>query len=85
VRRIEKDRIEFQMLNSHVITAVVIFSIIFEIILPTISIRYTSDYLDILCYLLGGIIFTVFENQKNGIDTNSIFYNCKVAQSKLTK
>lgn len=42
---------------SHIIFSVVFFSVIFEIILPTISPRYTADYLDLLCYLIGSIIF----------------------------
>lgn len=37
--------------------AVVYFTIVFEFIMPNVSNNYTQDYLDILFYSLGGMIF----------------------------
>lgn len=68
MRRIEKDRVDFQFLSFHIYTAVVVFSIIFEIILPFISIRYTDDIMDVLCYALGGVVFTIMNRQKKTQD-----------------
>jgi len=64
MRRIEKDNGVFQLSYFHIITAVIFFSIVFEIILPSISMEYTGDKMDILCYVLGGIIFRIL-NRKN--------------------
>ena len=63
MRRIEKNRGDFQFSNFHIITAVVVFSIVFEIILPSISMRYTDDIMDVLCYGLGGVVFTIMNRQ----------------------
>lgn len=37
------------------------FSILFEIIFPKFYIRYTSDYMDVMMYFLGGILFYLLE------------------------
>lgn len=39
------------------------FSIVFEVILPYFSATYTSDSLDVLCYLIGTIVFQKFMNR----------------------
>ena len=42
------------------IIGVIITSVIFEIILPLLSEKYTSDIYDIFFYILGGIIYMIF-------------------------
>lgn len=41
---------------------VVYIAVIFEYFLPKMSVRYTSDFGDVLCYGVGGIIFYVFQH-----------------------
>ena len=45
---------------SYIIIAVIFFSVLFELILPTISIKYTRDVFDIVAYSIGGIVFHYF-------------------------
>lgn len=46
-----------------IITAFLFVSIVFEIILPKFSTSYTSDYLDIVFYGIGGVIYwIIFKN-----------------------
>lgn len=42
------------------IIAILMLSVNFELILPQISTKYTSDLVDILMYILGAILFIVF-------------------------
>ena len=46
------------------IIGVIITSVIFEIILPFLSEKYTSDFYDIIFYTLGAIIYMIFRKQK---------------------
>lgn len=41
-----------------------LFSIYFEFYLPKQSDRYTGDYWDVFCYLLGGLVFYVLQKKK---------------------
>lgn len=50
---------------SHIILGVVFFSVIFEILLPRFSFRYISDYLDVVFYLVGAIIFYFINKSSN--------------------
>lgn len=47
---------------AQVIFAVLYFALFFEVVLPAFSRRYTRDYLDILAYAVGGIIYYFFFN-----------------------
>ncbi len=47
----------------HVLVAIVYFSLIFEVVLPRYSSRYTADPLDVLAYAAGGALFYYFINQ----------------------
>jgi len=49
----------FQFSHLHILGAVILFSIIFEGIIPAIDQSSTRDPLDILAYLLGGFIVYV--------------------------
>ena len=40
-----------------IFSVVVYYSIYFEYYLPQNNVRYTADYIDILCYCLGGFLF----------------------------
>lgn len=41
------------------------FSILFEVLLPIWSILYTSDFWDVLCYMLGAIFYYRYINVKD--------------------
>ena len=47
------------------IIGIIITYIIFEILLPILSEKYTSDFYDLLFYIIGTIIFMKFGKQKN--------------------
>jgi len=50
------------ILNKKMILFAFIYvSIVFEIILPEISTKFTRDYLDILMYFIGSIVFYLFQ------------------------
>lgn len=52
----------FILPKSHIILSVFVFIIIFELILPRISIKYTADIFDVIAYVLGSIFFLKFLN-----------------------
>lgn len=41
----------------------VYFSVIFELILPYYSSRYTRDFIDILAYGLGAYIYSIYQSK----------------------
>jgi len=45
-----------------VVTAFLLFSVVFEFVLPHFNKQYTADYYDVLCYGIGGVIYLVFRN-----------------------
>ncbi|HSJ69683.1 MAG TPA: hypothetical protein VK921_18520 [Anditalea sp.] len=53
---------KFIFTKTHIILAVVYFSLIFEVILPMKSEIYTRDWWDVLCYALGALAFYYFIN-----------------------
>jgi hypothetical protein len=54
----------------HVFVAILYFTIVFEFWMPSISKNYTADYWDIVCYLIGGIIYWIlFSNKKISTET----------------
>jgi len=53
---IKRDR-SLRLSFSTIFSLVVMYSVYFEIYLPTVSERYTGDILDIICYFAGGLIF----------------------------
>ena len=44
-----------------ILSLVALFSILFEYYLPQKSYRYTGDIWDVVCYLLGGIVFYILQ------------------------
>ena len=46
-----------EMSAMKIFVAVIYFSVVFEWILPRFSGNYTSDWIDVLMYFLGGIVF----------------------------
>jgi len=49
---------------SFVISSVLIISVIFEVVCPMISSRYTADWKDVVCYFTGGIIYFYSSKRK---------------------
>ncbi|MCP4144823.1 MAG: hypothetical protein GY752_06000 [bacterium] len=49
---------------SHIVGTVIAFAVVFEMILPLFSSRFTPDVWDLWCYILGGIIFYLFIRAK---------------------
>ena len=47
-----------------ILAAIIYCSVLFELILPQFSARYTSDAWDVVCYISGGIAFNAFNNRK---------------------
>ena len=45
-----------------IFSVVTLYSLYFEVYLPTLSDSYTGDIYDVVCYLAGGIIFYFLQN-----------------------
>ena len=56
-------RCQLTFSTKQVIIGLVYFSVVFEIALPLISITYTADPLDVLCYAIGAAVFLTFMNK----------------------
>lgn len=55
---------DFKISIQYAIIGVIITSIVFELILPILSNRYTSDIYDILFYILGACLYMMFGKKK---------------------
>ncbi len=55
--------IQVSLLN--IIYLSILYSIIFEYWLPKFHPRYTTDFIDVVCYFLGGIVFYFLQKEKN--------------------
>ncbi len=61
---------EFVLPISHVLFITISLTVLFELILPMVSSRYTRDPLDIISYLAGSIFFyTMMNNGKSTLKT----------------
>ena len=47
----------------HVVFAVAAYSVCFELLLPFYKTLYTADVLDVLAYMLGGVLFHIYLNK----------------------
>ncbi|WP_226389527.1 magnesium citrate secondary transporter [Penaeicola halotolerans] len=47
----------YRFSKTHVWVAVLYFSVIFEVWLPSRSSLYTTDWLDVVCYSIGAVVF----------------------------
>lgn len=56
-------RIPFKLTIWQVIVPLLMLIFLFELALPKISIKYTSDFLDILAYTLGLGIYLIHQNK----------------------
>lgn len=56
-------RKKFVLQGWQVIFIVIIFSIVFEMLLPLFMKRYTADILDVLMYITGGLFFWTVMNK----------------------
>lgn len=54
----------FKISAVHILFTIMYTSLMFEWIFPALSNEYTSDYLDILCYISGGIIYTSIQKMR---------------------
>ena len=45
-----------------ILTVTVLVSVVCELLFPRWNPAFTADYIDVICYLLGGVIFGVFFN-----------------------
>ncbi|RIJ37664.1 magnesium citrate secondary transporter [Pontibacter oryzae] len=52
----------FILPKSHILLAIFLFSIVFELVLPFCSLAYTADFLDVVAYGFGGILYAVLLN-----------------------
>lgn len=49
------------------IVAVIYFSLVFEVWMPQVSPLYTADVWDVVCYLIGGIVFLIFNRKSKSL------------------
>ncbi|OCB75447.1 hypothetical protein LPBF_08285 [Flavobacterium crassostreae] len=63
IRHLKKDPY-FQLPTGFVLLLATYYSFYFEYYLPQINPRYTADWVDVLLYFIGGMLFLVFENKK---------------------
>ena len=54
---------EYQMSLWHMLPVLVIYSVYFEWYLPQITSSATADCLDVVCYFLGSVLFTITINR----------------------
>lgn len=47
----------YRLSAGHIIFIVIYISLVFELILPHFSHRYTADFADVFCYVIGGVFF----------------------------
>jgi hypothetical protein len=57
----------FKLPLQHIILCVVLFSVFFELILPLISIKFTSDRFDVIFYLIGATIFYLINSKQSRV------------------
>ncbi|MDQ3192323.1 MAG: magnesium citrate secondary transporter [Bacteroidota bacterium] len=53
----------FRLSKYQVIFAIIYFSVMFELVLPAFSSKYTSDVMDIAAYLIGAFVFYKYINR----------------------
>lgn len=63
MRRFSKKKFEIGFIPM--IVAVIYFSLVFEVWMPQFSSLYTADWIDVVCYLIGGIIYLLFKGKTN--------------------
>lgn len=63
---------EYRLSKGQVIMAVIYFSIMFEGVLPALSVRYTRDPFDIIAYAAGALLFSRAINGKNEAGTRAV-------------
>lgn len=60
ILRVATRNANFNVDVGMIVLAFFMFTVIFEFILPRFSTEYTSDYLDILCYGIGAVLYYFF-------------------------
>lgn len=64
IRRLKKDS-SFQLSFGFVIFLACYYSLYFEYYLPRVNPRYTADWIDVVLYFSGGILFYFIEKKKS--------------------
>lgn len=64
IRRLKKDS-SFQFSIGFVIFLACYYSLYFEYYLPRVNPRYTADWIDVVLYFSGGILFYFIEKKKS--------------------
>ncbi|SFB51271.1 magnesium citrate secondary transporter [Algoriphagus aquimarinus] len=54
---------ELTFTTRQVVVGLVYFSLVFEVLLPFKSTTYTADPLDVVCYVIGTLVFLKFMNK----------------------
>lgn len=54
----------YRLSNLHIGSIVVYFSLYFEVYLPQHNFRYTADIFDLLCYVIGAVIFYLLQEKE---------------------
>ncbi len=65
-RWIHPSRSNFVFTKIQIVVAVVYISLLFEVLLPLYSSTYISDFLDVVCYVIGAVYFHKFINVPHG-------------------
>jgi len=57
IRRSKAERKDFRYPWTYILVAVLVFAVLFEWIFPSMTDRFTADWIDIIAYGLGGVFF----------------------------
>lgn len=56
---------EMDIGHFHILIAIFYFSFVFELWMPSVSKNYTADFIDVVCYFSGGILYLIFFKGKS--------------------
>lgn len=57
---------QFKLSALQLVVGVLYFALLFEVLLPQLSSKYTADGLDVIAYSLGGLGFFLYRLKING-------------------
>lgn len=56
IRRVKKDK-AFELSPLKMAVGVIYFAVLFELVLPLFNERYIGDWLDVIMYVVGGVLY----------------------------
>ncbi|MCK8140384.1 hypothetical protein MW871_00615 [Flavobacterium sp. I-SCBP12n] len=62
IRRLKKDPL-FQLPLGFILFLSSFYSFYFEYYLPKVNVRYTADWIDVLLYFIGGVVFFLLQRR----------------------